>query len=111
MGVSEIRFGTPPAEQNRGKPGHGGGLFGGLWHPGDMASEITVTLWSDANVDSSVAHSLAKEAAAQLHRSTGLATAVAGFAARHIEPTDVVPVPKKRRRDPLAKAKSARRAS
>lgn len=62
-----------------------------------MASEITVVIWTDAAADVEVAHAVAAEAAAVIHRSTGLNTAVADVAVRSIEPTDVVPAPKKSR--------------
>lgn len=54
-----------------------------------MASEIALTIWTDAAADPSVAHSLAVEAAAGIRRSTGLAAEVAGFSARAVEPRDV----------------------
>jgi hypothetical protein len=57
-----------------------------------MASEFTFTIWSDGPADRSTAHSVGTEAAASIHRATGLATALADFDARQIEPTDCVVV-------------------
>lgn len=58
-----------------------------------MASEITVTLWTDHPADRSLASDLATEAAKQVFRSSGYSAAVAGFTAREISPSDIVPVP------------------
>lgn len=81
------------------------GLVGGRAAPsvilGGMASEITVTIWTDAIVDASVAWATAAEAATSLRRSTGLNAEVAAFSSRRCEPSDVVSAPEtapKRRR-------------
>lgn len=56
-----------------------------------MASEITLTLWTDGPADPGLAHRLAVEAAASVHRSTGLNSAAVAFDSRQVEPTDCVP--------------------
>lgn len=54
-----------------------------------MASEITITIWTDAPASPSLAHSLATEAAASIRRATSLRAEAVASAARPVQPAEV----------------------